>query len=64
MNWMDLTLSEFQSHLASDDATPGGGTAAAIALGQAAALTEMVAGLTLAKENGNRDGLRLKPQGR
>ena len=50
MNWMDLTLDEFQTHLASDHATPGGGTAAAIALGQAAALTEMVAGLTLGKE--------------
>ena len=50
MNWMDLTLNEFQTHLASDHATPGGGTAAAIALGQAAALTEMVAGLTLGKE--------------
>ena len=47
---MDLTLDEFQTHLASDHATPGGGTAAAIALGQAAALTEMVAGLTLGKE--------------
>lgn len=50
MNWMDLTLDEFQTHLASDNATPGGGTAAAIALGQAAALTEMVASLTLGKE--------------
>ena len=30
MNWMDLTLGEFQAHLASEDATPGGGTAAAI----------------------------------
>ena len=47
---MDLTLEEFQNHLASDDPTPGGGTAAAIALGQAAALTEMVAGLTLGRE--------------
>lgn len=47
---MDLTLDEFQTHLASDNATPGGGTAAAIALGQAAALTEMVASLTLGKE--------------
>ena len=50
MNWMDLTLDEFQTHLASNSATPGGGTAAAIALGQAAALAEMVAGLTLGKE--------------
>ena len=50
MNWMDLTLREFQSALASSDPTPGGGTAAAVALGQATALTRMVAQLTLGKE--------------
>ena len=50
MNWMDMSLSEFQSALASSNATPGGGTAAAVALGQAAALTQMVCNLTLGKE--------------
>ena len=50
MNWMDMSLSEFESALASGDATPGGGTAAAVALGQAAALTQMVCKLTLGKE--------------
>lgn len=50
MNWMKLTLEEFQHHLASENPTPGGGTAAAIALGQAAALTEMVANLTLGND--------------
>ncbi|MGY8727973.1 MAG: cyclodeaminase/cyclohydrolase family protein [Candidatus Poseidoniales archaeon] len=50
MNWMDMTLGEFQDALASSDPTPGGGTAAAVALGQATALTRMVAQLTLGKE--------------
>ena len=50
MNWMDMTLREFQDALASSDPTPGGGTAAAVALGQATALTRMVAQLTLGKE--------------
>jgi len=47
MNFMDMTLSEFQSVLSSEDPTPGGGTASAVALGQAGALTCMVAKLTL-----------------
>tara|TARA_Y100000766_G_C18700640_1_gene504039 strand:- start:85 stop:705 length:621 start_codon:yes stop_codon:yes gene_type:complete len=47
---MDKTLSEFQSELASSAPTPGGGTACAVALGQAAALTKMVIDLTLGKE--------------
>ena len=47
---MDKTLSEFQSELASSAPTPGGGTACAVALGQAAALTKMVIELTLGKE--------------
>ena len=38
---MDKTLNEFQSELASSAPTPGGGTACAVALGQAAALTKM-----------------------
>ena len=50
MNWMDMTLAEFQDALASSEPTPGGGTAAAVALGQATALTRMVAQLTLGKE--------------
>ena len=40
----------FSGSLASSSPTPGGGTAAAIALGQASALTVMVADLTLGKE--------------
>ena len=50
MNWMDMTLRDFQASLASSSPTPGGGTAAAVALGQAAALTCMVADLTIDKE--------------
>ena len=50
MNWMDMTLGDFQDALASSDPTPGGGTAAAVSLGQASALTRMVAQLTLGKE--------------
>jgi len=47
---MDMTLRDFQSALASSSATPGGGTAAAVALGQAASLTVMVCDLTLGNE--------------
>ena len=50
MNWMDMTLREYQAALASSSPTPGGGTAAAVALGQAASLTIMVSDLTLGKE--------------
>ena len=50
MNWMDLSLQDFQDALASNEPTPGGGTAAAVALGQASALTKMVANLTLGNE--------------
>ncbi|HJL96553.1 MAG TPA: cyclodeaminase/cyclohydrolase family protein [Candidatus Poseidoniaceae archaeon] len=50
MKWMDMTLGDFRDALSSSDPTPGGGTAAAVALGQAAALTRMVAQLTLGKE--------------
>ncbi|MBL6733145.1 MAG: cyclodeaminase/cyclohydrolase family protein [Candidatus Poseidonia sp.] len=50
MNWMDMTLREFQAALASSSPTPGGGTAAAVALGQAAALSVMVCDLTLGNE--------------
>lgn len=50
MDWTQLTIKEFQNALKSSDPTPGGGTAAAIALGQAGALSVMVAELTLASE--------------
>jgi formiminotetrahydrofolate cyclodeaminase len=50
MNWMDMTLRDFQAALASSSPTPGGGTAAAVALGQSAALTCMVTDLTIGKE--------------
>ena len=51
MSWADKTLREFQDALASDAPTPGGGSAAGVALGQAAALAIMVSNLTLAKES-------------
>ena len=47
MDWTKLSVKEFQNALKSSDPTPGGGTAAAIALGQAGALAVMVADLTL-----------------
>ena len=50
MTWATKTLQEFQDALASSDPTPGGGSAAAVALGQAAALAVMVSELTQAKE--------------
>jgi len=51
MTWAGKTLQEFQTALASDDPTPGGGSAAGVALGQAAALAVMVSDLTLSKES-------------
>ena len=50
MNWADMTLREFQAALASSSPTPGGGTASAVALGQAASLSIMVCDLTLGNE--------------
>ena len=50
MNWSSLTLGEFQLSLASKSATPGGGTASAVALGQSAALVAMVSRLTIGNE--------------
>ena len=50
MTWSDATLREFQDALASSEPTPGGGSAAGVALGQAAALAVMVSDLTLGKE--------------
>ena len=50
MTWADVTLREFQDALASSAPTPGGGSAAGVALGQAAALAVMVSDLTLGNE--------------
>ena len=50
MNWMDMNLKDFQTALAPSSPTPGGGTASAIALGQAASLAVMVCDLTLGNE--------------
>ncbi len=47
---MEMSVREFQAALASSSPTPGGGTAAAISLGQASALTIMVCDLTIGKE--------------
>ena len=46
----EMTLDEYRDALASTNPTPGGGTAAAVALSQAAALTCMVAELTLSND--------------
>ena len=45
-----MSLAEYRDALASDAPTPGGGTAAAVALSQGAALAVMVSNLTLGKE--------------
>jgi len=45
-----MTVKEFLTALSSSSPTPGGGSAAAISLGNAAALTCMVCDLTLSKE--------------
>lgn len=47
---MDMSCKEFLAELASKEPTPGGGGAAAFAGALAAALTSMVANLTLGKE--------------
>lgn len=46
----DMTQREFTDALASSNPTPGGGSAAAIALSQSAALTVMVADLTIGRD--------------
>jgi len=51
MTWADVSLKQFQDALASSAPTPGGGSAAGVALGQAAALAVMVSDLTLGKES-------------
>ena len=45
-----MAIEEFQDALSSDNPTPGGGTASAIALGHAASLVAMVANLTIGNE--------------
>jgi formiminotetrahydrofolate cyclodeaminase len=50
MTWAKTTLEDFENAIKSSDPTPGGGTVAAVALGQAAALVSMVAELTLSSE--------------
>ena len=47
----DLTLSEYLEKTASGEATPGGGSIAALCAAAAAGLTEMVANLTLGKKS-------------
>jgi formiminotetrahydrofolate cyclodeaminase len=49
-DFSELSIRQFLSTLASSAPTPGGGTAAALAGAMGAALTEMVAALTLARE--------------
>jgi formiminotetrahydrofolate cyclodeaminase len=47
----DLTLSEYLAKTASGEATPGGGSIAALCAAAAAGLTEMVANLTVGKKS-------------
>ncbi len=47
----DLTLSEYLEKTASGEATPGGGSIAALCAAAAASLTEMVANLTIGRKN-------------
>lgn len=49
-DYSELTLEQYRDALASDSPTPGGGTAAAVALSQGAALAIMVCNLTIGKE--------------
>ena len=46
----DMTLDQYRDALASNDPTPGGGSASAVALSQGAALAIMVCNLTHGKE--------------
>ena len=45
-----MSLDEYRDALASDAPTPGGGTAAAVALSQGAALSLLVCNITLGME--------------
>ncbi|MDP6741504.1 MAG: cyclodeaminase/cyclohydrolase family protein [Candidatus Thalassarchaeaceae archaeon] len=49
-NFGDMTQKEFSYALASSNPTPGGGSAAAVALSQSAALTIMVADITIGRD--------------
>ena len=49
-DYHELTLEQYRDALASDSPTPGGGSAAAVALSQGAALAIMVCNLTIGKE--------------
>jgi formiminotetrahydrofolate cyclodeaminase len=49
-NFGDMTQREFSDALASSNPTPGGGSAAAVALSQSAALTIMVADITIGRD--------------
>ncbi len=49
-NFEEMTLQDFSNALASSNPTPGGGSAAAVALSQAAALTVMVSDITIGRE--------------
>ncbi len=49
-NFEEMTLQEFSDALASTNPTPGGGSAAAVALSQSAALTVMVADITIGRD--------------
>ena len=61
MTWSDVSLRGFQDALASSAPTPGGGSAAGVALGQAAALAVMVSDLTLGNEK-FREGWEISEQ--
>ena len=50
MKWEELAITEFNNQLGSKKPTPGGGTASAIALSNAASLAKMVCELTLGSE--------------
>jgi len=52
-NFGDMTQREFSEALASSNPTPGGGSAAAVALSQSAALTIMVADITIGRDKWN-----------
>ncbi|MEF8756885.1 MAG: cyclodeaminase/cyclohydrolase family protein [Halobacteriales archaeon] len=51
MSFADMTVREFVEELSGDSATPGGGSAAAVAGAMGAALGEMVCNLTIGKED-------------
>ena len=49
MQLVDLTITEFIGKLGSNEPAPGGGSASALVAGVGAALTRMVAELTIGK---------------